>query len=157
MKNCGAFALNPEAVTNNEITINGNMDNFAKYDLVCCNSTVTGNKVDYLFDDRDRETSKPFTGYLLYAGFHASINEHIITFSDNVFHTPNISTKDKGVLAYGIGDKTPQNIIIKNNQVGSFKQIRNLYGQKMTNVVMEENYDSDGGLVSLDTSVVYFW
>ncbi len=155
MKCCGAFALNPESVIDNKITINGYMHNFAKYDSVPRNSTVTGNMVDYLCDDHDRETSMAFTGYLLYAGFHASINEHIITFSDNVFNTPNISSKNKGLLAYGIGDETPQKMIIKNNQVGSFRWIRNLYGQKMTNVETEENYDSNGDLVTLETRLVY--
>ena len=157
MQGCGAFALDPESLIDNKITMNGYMDNFAKYDGVDCDSTITGNTVDYLYDDSDRGTDPAFTGYLIYAGFHASLNGHTITLCDNVFYTPKISSKNKGILAYGIGDTTPQNIIIKNNQVGSFKWVRNLYGQKMTNVVTEENYDSDGELVSLDTRLVYFW
>ena len=94
---------------------------------------------------------------MIYAGFHAGINGYTVTFSENTINAPNATTKNKAILLYGVGGSDEQTFIIKDNKVGVYKWIRNLYAQSLGGVQTDNNVDADGNIVDYQTNVTYFY
>lgn len=78
-------------------------------------------------------------------------------FDDNTINAPNVTSKNKCILLYGVGGSDEQTFIIKNNQVGVYKWIRNLYGQSLGGVQTENNVDLNGNVIDYESNVTYFY
>lgn len=154
---CHSLAMDPEQISDNTITVEGYMDNFIHYTKLLSDSTITNNTFNYLFDDTEADYHPSIAGNVLYAGFHAGIDGHTVTFSDNTIHAPNVTSKNKCILLYGVGGSDEQTFIIKNNKVGVYKWVRNLYGQSLGGVQTENNVDSDGNVVDYTDNITYFY
>lgn len=143
---CHAVALSPKEMYNNNFDIYGYVNNFIHYESIDWNSTIEKNTFNYLYDDtKDIESvNVAFGGYALYVAFHATLNNNKIAFHNNTFHTPFVKNGNRGLICYGVGDSNAQNIEIVDNNVGAFRWIRNLYGQSMEGVIVENNIDENG-------------
>ncbi len=155
---CAAVAVEVEEFSQNKVTSNGKVDNFAVYANLNTDSLISENVFSYDYDDSGEEASIPWEGYFVYAGFHAKLNGHAVTVSDNVIScSDKVSSQNKGLLCYGIGDKddAEQIFIFKNNQVGKYKWVRSLYGQSLGLVSLENNMDENNVEVTMQTRLTY--
>lgn len=142
-------ARSPKEFVNNYLeTRDGIINNFFHYDSISYNSDVTDNTIIYDYDDTGNDKGLAFSNALVYAGFHAGLNNNTITFSRNTIKAT-CEQKNKSVLAYGYGDETPQTFIIEDNKLDKFYDVRSIYYQK-GNVVFNNNVDADGNLLDLD-------
>ena len=154
-KGCHAVATSPEEFSDNTVESKGEIGNFISYDGLEFDSTISNNTFYYDYDDTNNQTTVSFNGYFIFAGFHAGINDHIVKVSDNtIYAADTISSKNKGMLCYGISDDTPQVFILENNNVGVYKWVRSLYGQSIENVVFSDNVGVNGEKLTLSNSYV---
>ena len=155
---CSAIAVEAEEFSGNKVTSSSRIDNFMVYADLKTDSTIKDNMFSYDCDDSEAEASIPWNGYFVYAGFHAKLNGHVVTVSDNRINcSDTVSSKNKGLLCYGIGDKNDaeQTFIFKNNQVGKFKWVRSLYGQSLGLVSLKNNIDEKSVEVTMQTHLTY--
>ena len=142
-------ARSPYVLNDNTIIVEGYMENMIYYECLERNAQVIGNTIKYLYDDSNHSYAVSMAGAIIYAGFHAQLNDNTITFSNNVVEAPNCKSKNKHVLTYGVGDSTPQSFIIENNTLEKYKYVRSLYHQS-ANVTFKGNKDNTNQLLSYD-------
>ena len=138
---------------------NGFTKNFFSYDCIEQDSIINNNKITYSYDvEKDREATKnagiAFGGAILYAGFHAGLNNHTIAFTNNEIYA-DCSSENKSVLAYGVGDETPQNFVIENNHLEKYYYVRGIYCQS-ANVSFVNNENEAGEKMNLADYRVWF-
>lgn len=156
-KGCHAVAITPEEFKENNVTVTGKVDNFIHYDGLEYDSIISGNEFDYDYDDSKDEIYPSNGGSFIYAGFHAGINGHTVTVTSNKIQTSNqVTSKNKSLLCYGVGNTEPQTFRFKDNQVGLYRWVRSLYGQNMEKVTLENNYDKAGNSITKDEYTVFF-
>ena len=147
-KGLGIIANSPVLVEGNTIEMcNGFTKNFFSYDCIEQDSIINNNKITYSYDvEKDREATKnagiAFGGAIIYAGFHAGLNNHTIAFTNNKIYA-DCSSENKSVLAYGVGDETPQNFVIENNHLEKYYYVRGIYCQS-ANVSFVNNENEAG-------------
>ncbi|MBQ5560808.1 MAG: right-handed parallel beta-helix repeat-containing protein [Lachnospiraceae bacterium] len=131
-KGCFVIANSPEEVIGNYFEMkNGFTFDFFMYDMLTTDSTIVDNTFIYDYDDtKDMETqASSFAGAVIFAGFHATLSDHTITFSRNKINAI-CNSANKSVLTYGYSDATPQNFVIEDNVLDKYYYVRSVYGQK---------------------------
>lgn len=154
---CHAIAIDPEQIRDNTITVDGYMDNYIHYTKLNTDSTITNNTFNYLYNETEANYHPSTAGNVIYAGFHAGIDGYTVTFTENTINAPKVTTKNKVILLYGVGGSDEQKFIIKDNKVGVYKWIRNLYGQSLGGVQTDNNVDVDGNVIDYNANVTYFY
>ncbi|MCR4802261.1 MAG: hypothetical protein K5895_04570 [Lachnospiraceae bacterium] len=152
---CEAVACDMDSFIGNTVNLKTEATNMIKLFGVREDTEIKDNLFKLTYNDMNGKPAILWNGYFIYAGFHAQIADHIINVEGNTIECgENISSVNKGLLCYGVGDSKKQTFIFKNNNVGVYRWIRSIYGQSIDGITTDSNIDGFGNAIDKSTHAV---